>query len=57
MPSGLKRFQQAEALHFLTFSWRVAPIPMTFRNHAEGAPGRSPLGTPDTIPPAPARKN
>jgi hypothetical protein len=27
--------------------WRVAPIPMIFSNHAEGAPGPSLLGTGD----------
>jgi hypothetical protein len=28
-------------------SWRVAPIPVTVPNHAEGAPGPSLLGTGD----------
>ena len=26
-------------------SWRVAPVPMSFPNHVEGAPGPSHLGT------------
>jgi hypothetical protein len=45
MPKGLVRYQKCRVFHFLTFSWRVAPVLTTFPNRAAGAPGPSPLGT------------